>query len=91
MKVQWVMEVYELAGALVNIYPNPASDLIYIQIKGQLTYQFNIYNLEGVLVKTDENNNQVLLQDIPEGIYFLELINLYSRHKHVERIVVNRH
>jgi hypothetical protein len=55
----------------VSIYPNPSSD-IFTFSKSINTVQ--VYTLLGELVLTDNNTNQINLQDYPKGMY-LALIN----------------
>ncbi|MDD2413307.1 MAG: T9SS type A sorting domain-containing protein, partial [Bacteroidales bacterium] len=62
----------------INVFPNPASDLLTLNIdnknNGDLT--INIYNLIGMLVKTEvlnQNQNQISLESLNNGVYMLEV------------------
>ncbi|MEI8279331.1 MAG: T9SS type A sorting domain-containing protein, partial [Bacteroidota bacterium] len=67
--------VNSITTSAIQVYPNPTSGLIYIdQVKGTIKYRLlNILGIElqnGVL----QNSKNVLsLQDLPSGIYMLEL------------------
>ncbi len=82
--------IHEIANSTISIYPNPAVDFINIDVPGNLIYKSSLYDLEGKLVTTKENKNQILLTSIPTGIYLLEIQDLQSGQKVVERIVIVR-
>ncbi len=60
------------------LYPNPASDVCYLK---SISYNKNcliiIYNLMGKEVKTfnadSKNNNLILVQELPEGVYIYKI------------------
>ncbi|MBP1646478.1 MAG: hypothetical protein H6Q16_2056 [Bacteroidetes bacterium] len=62
---------------LITIYPNPASNIVNLEIKdvSKEILKLNIYNILGVLVKTEtiSNNNQINISDLNNGIYLLAL------------------
>ena len=82
--------LHELAGATINIYPNPAVDKINIDAEGLLNYQTNLYDITGQLIQTDTNSADLLLDKIPSGTYLLEVQDLRSGQRIIERIVVGR-
>ncbi|MDD4830246.1 MAG: T9SS type A sorting domain-containing protein, partial [Bacteroidales bacterium] len=60
------------------IYPNPASDILNIEINNTTkeVLNLNIYNIMGSLVKTETtaaNNNQINISDLNNGIYLIEI------------------
>lgn len=63
---------------LITIYPNPASDILNIEINNTTkeVLNLNIYNIMGSLVKTETtavNNNQINISDLNNGIYLIEI------------------
>ncbi|MDG0974612.1 MAG: T9SS type A sorting domain-containing protein [Crocinitomicaceae bacterium] len=55
-----------------NIYPNPVTDNLYINVNG--SYEtFKIFNATGQSVKSGDAVSTINLQAIPRGIYFLQL------------------
>ncbi|MFA6933420.1 MAG: T9SS type A sorting domain-containing protein, partial [Bacteroidales bacterium] len=63
---------------LITIYPNPASDIINLEINNTTkeVLNLNIYNIMGSLVKTETtavNNNQINISDLNNGIYLIEI------------------
>ena len=81
---------HELANTSINIYPNPASEVINIDVEGQLNFKTNLYDLNGKLISTSINQNNVKVSSIPSGIYLLEIQDLNSAQKAVERIFIER-
>mgnify|MGYP001270407077 CR=1 FL=1 len=62
----------------INIYPNPASDNLTINIErtGNDALTLNLYNAWGALVKTEDikqNQQQLNISDLSNGIYLVEI------------------
>eukprot|EP01136_Pigoraptor_vietnamica_P044997 Opistho-1_new@22424 len=72
-----------------GIYPNPASDLIHIQLKNDKKVDLvTVYNINGEIVFTQSNSNSVSVSSLAEGMYFVEVLSGKSRG--VKRIVVQQ-
>jgi hypothetical protein len=67
----------------VNIFPNPVSDNMYIELGESLLSEFTIYSAEGVKVKTfinDESKIQILdLKELNTGQYYILFQNEKGR------------
>ncbi len=60
----------------VNIYPNPASEFIFVNWEQQVaTAEVKIFNILGQFLQncTVENNSQLNLSHLEQGIYFINL------------------
>ncbi len=61
----------------LHIYPNPASDLLYINLpdhSGGVNLQVELYDASGRLaIQQVLQNNQLDVSGLPGGIYFLKL------------------
>ena len=58
----------------LNIYPNPAYELIQIDIENfNGSFEVQLYDFTGKLLETT-NNTSVNLSDYPSGIYFLKVV-----------------
>ena len=78
----------------LNLYPNPASDFVYLEIKTQATgiYNLNVFSADGRTVLRqaaeitgDETNIAIDISKLEAGIYF---INLFKGHENtVVRLV----
>ena len=54
----------------VKVYPNPATDYLYI--KSNLNYQSTLYNVAGQRV-LESSSKQLNVIDLPSGVYLLQL------------------
>jgi hypothetical protein len=64
---------------LMTIYPNPASDILYLRIKNSRTKnRINIFSGSGINVKsleTYETNFSIPLNEFSNGTYFIQVQN----------------
>ena len=74
--------VSENAILQINFFPNPATELLNVEISGMAygaAMSMEVYDAMGVMVeKTDfvnEGVNSILLDEISNGVYFCKLIN----------------
>jgi len=54
--------------ASITIYPNPANDILQVQSELEID-NYKIFNMLGQVVKTSRFENQILIEDLPEGSY----------------------
>jgi len=81
---------HEIANSVINIYPNPTIDIINIDIMGQLNYQVNLYTIMGKRIKSETNLTQLNVESISSGTYLLEIKDLKTSQKIVERIIIEK-
>jgi surface protein len=57
------------------VYPNPTSDILYIQTKGNIRLEeVQLYNLQGrVLISSKQNLQSIDVRDLSSGIYLLNI------------------
>jgi len=72
----------------VEIFPNPVSDILYVQQSGIKEYEINLYNLEGKLVLTEKNKGEINVNKLVDGSYILEFVDILSKKKIVDKIVI---
>lgn len=65
-----LVSVKEFKNDILKVYPNPAKDVIYIDISDEVL-KATIVNLQGEIVKEYENSNVLQLQGISNGLYIL--------------------
>lgn len=83
--------VNEIAAAInsMNLYPNPATDVLNIEIPGVINYSYVITNVLGKQVIGGFSPNEktsVDLGALPKGVYFLSVTN--NGHRSTKKIVV---
>lgn len=66
----------ELTAATLELYPNPADNMIMIHPSWTETYTYRLYNAAGQLVLTGNAVNQATLETshLAEGLYFLTAV-----------------
>jgi hypothetical protein len=57
----------------IHIYPNPASDQLFIEDDKGGNYHYKIINSTGSLLKQGQHSNIIPLSALPEGMYILML------------------
>lgn len=70
--------ISEISNNEVSVFPNPASDIINLNIDNayNTVLKINIYNVIGALVKSEllkQNQQQINISDLKKGIYMLEI------------------
>lgn len=83
-----VSTIHELGESEITIYPNPARNWIYIEVEGHLNYKTTLYNLDGKLLRSDYNSSLLNVSLLPQGLYFLEILDVTNGHKVLEKIVI---
>ena len=72
------LEVHQLSSSIApHIYPNPAYDQLHVDNISSVT-EFGIYNVLGQSVQRgifDHPDNCVKIDDLPPGLYFLNLMH----------------
>ena len=70
--LSYLVDIKEETGAIENVYPNPTSGNLKINMKS--TEELLIYNSLGQLVveqRVYQGDNHLYLQHLPRGIYIL--------------------
>jgi subtilisin family serine protease len=57
------------------IYPNPAFDMVYSSLIPDGDESFQLLYIDGRLMRSETFNGAIDLQDIPDGMYFLNISN----------------
>jgi len=80
-----VDEVVVLPG--LSVYPNPASDLLHVQIDGHQPVRAVIYNIKGVKVFEENLKSQVIdISDLATGVYIIGFITSDNKFLHTKFI-----
>ena len=77
--------------AKLNIYPNPANDLLYVEVSAKATIQLLDISGKSVLIEkvvSADEKNEIHLDGIASGIYLMKVYN--NEFTQVQRIVIQK-
>jgi hypothetical protein len=80
----------EISNTIVNVFPNPASNVINIEVDEKLDFEVTLYDLYGRKIYTTANNSQINIASLPEGLYLLEIKDVNSAKGVFEKITIKR-
>jgi len=71
---------YKKTNTTFNIYPNPATKNVFINLPDEAVYQVSLTNISGKLMKQlktefHQTNIEINVNDLPKGMYLVELKN----------------
>ena len=84
-----VSSTHVLEDAIIDVYPNPVQDFIYIDVQGFLDYSTILISSDGKLLLKSKNKSMLYLGNHPIGVYLLEIQDLKNGQKVIERIIKN--
>ncbi len=67
-----------ISNEVFNMYPNPANDVVTIDLETENSFSFYIYNLIGKLVASKENTNEATklnVSNYPKGTYLIKVVS----------------
>ena len=71
----------------ILVYPNPVNEVLQIQFNASLTGSFEIYSLQGQLIKSkrfeDELDLELNVATLPKGIYLYHIIDNKNHNKKI--------
>lgn len=76
--------------SLVNIYPNPSKDYIYIEFSSPVNFDAKLYNVMGQLVRENLNQSKFDVQNLSQGLYLLEITDTETSEKVLKKIFIER-
>ena len=68
----------------IVLYPNPTNGLVTIE--GAEATEVQVYNAQGQLVKTKRCSNEINLNNFPQGVYLLRIIDAEGQN-HLARVM----
>ncbi len=77
----------------ITLFPNPSSGVIQIRITGLVgDLNYEVYNLLGqtLLSSKLQNNEIIFLDNLPNDIYFVKIIEVDTNRSLVKKIVLNK-
>ncbi len=86
--IDGVTATHSIGDVTIKIFPNPVIDILYIAVDGPLNFQANLYDMEGKKIMSESNATRMNLESNGSGTYLLEIIDLSTNQKIVEKIIV---
>jgi len=80
---------HELDGQVIEIYPNPVSDVLVIDSGDSKSYHIQLYDLYGQLIYESEGASTIDCSVLRDGAYLLTLRHDVTRQSIVQRIIVS--
>jgi polygalacturonase len=76
----------------VRIYPNPASDVFYVEPLGNAKGTVSLYRIDGVAVRKQyiEQKTIIRTNDIPEGLYLIQYVSDNGKVKYSQSLYIDR-
>lgn len=87
--IDLVSSTFNISNVAIEIFPNPTSDIINIQVEGQLDFEVAIYDLKGNLIFKEANENLINVDSYDNGLYLLEVRAVVTGQKMFTRIVIS--
>lgn len=84
-----ISSTHDINNIKINIYPNPNSSIINIDLDESFEYTFSLSNLNGKLILEGKNMKQIGVGHLTSGIYNLQVIEKDSRWQISKRIIVS--
>lgn len=86
--------VEEAQPTKFTVYPNPAKEVIHIEMSGNLVppYQVDLVNIQGRSVYHQESKEaalQVSVDQFPEGLYMLVFKDQQNQ-RHIEKVIIGK-
>ena len=72
----------------IKIFPNPATNTLFIQIENNQVEEMNLINLSGQKIYQGKFQNEINVNGYPSGIYFLQLKNNNGEIIKTEKVVI---
>jgi len=82
-----ILSQEEIQPTHLNIYPNPTTDIVYIESENEKISEIEIYDVSGKLIFKKSNTSSINLEALQNGIYtFLIKTEKGNYHKRVIKI-----
>ena len=79
----WQIEATQSDDAALTVYPNPTSDLLYIELSGTEIATVALYDLQGrILYSPNSPNSPINVRNVPAGVYVLRVTGADGREYH---------
>lgn len=85
-----ISATYDLGGRKIEVYPNPVSSELFIQLPNHQNFRVELFNLQGRLIYATDNPNFISMDNLENGIYLLKIQDFSSIEYLTDKIVVEK-
>ena len=85
-----VSSIHTFTNSIIDIYPNPTINVVNIEVTGLLNFQVTLNDLDGRQIRRVMNAESLEVDFLPSGIYILEIKDLLSGQKAIEKLVIEK-
>ena len=82
--------INEISNGKIVIYPNPANDVIKIETELNNDFIVDLYTTSGKLIFSEVNSKILSIDQLAEGMYFIEITELYTGKNYGKSFVLKR-
>lgn len=79
----------ELDQNLVKIYPNPARDILHVEVTDILNYQVSLLSNDGRLIFSEKNQTKIDVGHLSPGTYLLEVKEQITNRSLIQEVIIN--
>ncbi len=83
-----VVGIHNLNGVKIDIYPNPAQNIVFVQTDKFLNFTLEIYNLDGKLILQKDNITTVDVSNYQVGSYVFIIKNKLTQELIIDKIQI---
>ena len=83
-----VSGIHDLGQAVLRIFPNPVSDILYIHTDRVMDLEMTLYDMKGNWLHSYDNKTSIDLREFPDGTYLLSIQDKRSSQQVVEKITI---
>lgn len=80
-----------LDGTKIDLFPNPATTQLFVQIEGSNDWELSVFNIVGqemLQLESFNNRHQLDVSDFETGVYFVHFQSKTTNEYYVERVVI---
>ncbi|MDF1699526.1 MAG: MopE-related protein, partial [Saprospiraceae bacterium] len=85
-----ITAVHELDGQKIDIYPNPTTGWVTIEMEKSKDITHSLFDLHGRCLVRNKSLNTIDLSGYENGIYLIKITNQVTMESVVERVVLNK-
>jgi len=82
-----ITSTYFLAEHEISVFPNPAKNVVFIKVDGQIEIQATLYDLSSRAIAEFYNPDQISLEDLPIGNLMLKIVSLKSGQSILAKVI----